>query len=121
MSTATSSESAAAIRASGFDHVAIWVSDLPTSVEWYQRVLGLTVAHGDDRHVFLRVGGEVLALFQAGPERAVTGPHHVALRVPDVEAALEAVRAQGIIPTPRGPSLGFADPDGHWIHFSGGG
>jgi len=108
----------AAIQAQGFDHVAIWVRDLSASVEWYQRVLGLPIAHGDDHHVFLRVGDEVLALFQADGTPA-GGPHHLAIRVPDVERALDSVRTHGIEPRKSGPSLGFADLDGNWIHFSG--
>ena len=102
-----------------FDHVAVWVRNLDASIHWYGRVLGLEVVRRSERHAFLGVGDEVLALFQADMDAPFGGPHHIAIRVPDVETALDAVREQGIVPTQRGPSLGFQDLDEHWIHFSG--
>src|SRR5262249_6223054 len=43
--------------------------------------------------------------------------HHVALRVPDPEAAEAALRAAGVPLRKFGPNLGFEDPEGTVFHF----
>lgn len=106
------------IQVTGVNHVALWVRDLRRSVKWYKEVLELEEAHGDDRHVFLKVGDQVLALFQAPEGQEITGPHHVALSLPagQKEQAVEALRAKGVeVSEGRGH---FQDPDGHPFHFA---
>jgi len=44
-------------------------------------------------------------------------PHHVALRVPDPEAAQAALRAAGVSLRPLGPNLAFEGPEGTVFHF----
>jgi catechol 2,3-dioxygenase-like lactoylglutathione lyase family enzyme len=105
------------INITGINHVALWVRDLKRSAAWYQEVLGMAEAHGDDRHVFLKAGDQVLALFQAPEGQEIGGPHHVALSLPPGEKprAEAALRARGIeVTSERGH---FHDPDGHRLHF----
>jgi catechol 2,3-dioxygenase-like lactoylglutathione lyase family enzyme len=111
----------ASIEAQGFNHVAIWVSDVRKSADWYIAHLGLEEASGSENRIFLRLANrEVLALFQASdPAQIGAGVHHLAFNLPDgaEEKALDTLRQRNIPLTRRGPSLSFQDPDGHWIHF----
>jgi catechol 2,3-dioxygenase-like lactoylglutathione lyase family enzyme len=77
--------------ADGFDHVAIGVSDLRISCQWYKCVLGMQdfMAHeptfvGDDL-AFLRQGAAYLALMHLGSQPPLRGSRvqkgHFALRV----------------------------------------
>jgi catechol 2,3-dioxygenase-like lactoylglutathione lyase family enzyme len=105
------------ISVSGIDHVALWVRDLKRSVAWYTEVLQMKVASGDDRHVFLRAGSQMLDLFLAPEGQPVGGPHHVALRLPEGQKAqaMDALGARGVEVT--GDRGIFQDPDGHRFHF----
>ena len=112
----------AKIEAQGFNHVALWVSDMRRSADWYIELLGLEEARVSDHHIFLRLpSGEVLALFEASePKQIGSEVHHLAFNLPsgEVEKALETLRQQDVPLEERGPSLSFQDPDGYWIHFS---
>ena len=109
------------IKAEGFNHVAIWVSDVRKCADWYIANLGLEEVRAAENRIFLRLAnGEVLALFQASdPTQIGTGVHHLALDLAHgtEEEALDTLRKRNIPLTRRGPSLSFQDPDGHWIHF----
>lgn len=110
------------VEVQGFDHVAIWVSDVRKSADWYITHLGLERAGDAGNHVFLRMpNGEVLALFQTSdPNQIGDGVHHLAFKLTagTEEEVLDTLRQKNIPLTQRGPSLSFQDPDGHWIHFS---
>lgn len=110
------------IEVQSFNHVAIWVSDMRKSADWYIEHLGMKEASVSGNHIFLRlVDGQVLALFQASePKQVGSGVHHIALNLPagQKEKALETLRQRNIPLQSRGPSLSFQDPDGYWIHFS---
>jgi catechol 2,3-dioxygenase-like lactoylglutathione lyase family enzyme len=131
----------------GVHHVAYRCRDAKQTVEFYQRVLGMTytTAFAENRvpstgeedpymHVFLDAGGgNVLAFFelpnQPGMGRDANTPawvQHLALQVPD-EAALTAAKAhiegQGIEvlgPTYHGifRSIYFFDPNGHRLELA---
>lgn len=105
------------------DHVAVAVRDLAEAVRRYGAV-GLRCEHVEDvasegvRVAFLPAGEVALELLQPldseGPVARFLrargeGLHHVALRVPDLNAALEAARAAGLRvlePAPRAGSRG---------------
>ena len=110
------------IEVQSFNHVALWVSDMRRSADWYIKHLGLEQASVSDNHIFLRLaGGEVLALFQASdPTQIGSGVHHIALNLSpgQRERALETLRQRNIPLHRRGPNLSFQDPDGYCIHFS---
>lgn len=114
------------------DHVAIAVPDLEAAIAWYADTFGATVTH---REVVERDGVEE-ALIKVGesyiqlttgtrPDSPITkflekrgpGIHHVAYRVDDCAAALDAVKAQGWqviddVPRPgsRGTTVAFVHP-----------
>ncbi len=47
------------------NHVALNVSDIGRSVDWYQKLLGLTVVRRNDNSAFLGLGENFLALFKS--------------------------------------------------------
>jgi catechol 2,3-dioxygenase-like lactoylglutathione lyase family enzyme len=102
-------------------HVGITVRDLEESLEWYERVFGVTpelVAHGsgpelskavgvpdtDLRFAFLRFGSTVVELLHYNNERddtfdrsnADVGSAHVCIEVPDLQKAYENLLAKGV-------------------------
>ena len=98
------------IALTAIDHVGIAVEDLDESVERYRRLLGVDPTHRERiedqgvEEVLFAAGGSYIQLLGAlGPETPVgrylanrgPGMHHVAYRVDDVAAALDALRADG--------------------------
>lgn len=92
------------------DHLGIAVRSLEAAVEFYERVLGFAVEGREEvaqekvRVAMLPCGGPRIELLEAIAEdspiarfiaRRGEGLHHVALRVPDLEAAVERLRAAG--------------------------
>ncbi len=128
-------------------HVAYRCNDAKETVEWYQRVLGMTytTAFAEDKvpstgeddpymHVFLDCGGgNVLAFFEL-PNQQLMGRdpntpawvQHLAFEVEDMAALLAAkehIEAQGIDvlgPTFHGVfrSIYFFDPNGHRVELA---
>ncbi len=135
------------IRLGGIHHAAYRCRDARETVEWYERMLGMTytTAFAEDHvpstgeydpymHVFLDAGnGNVLAFFELPQQpdmgRDANTPawvQHLAFRVAD-EAALLAAKAhletQGVAllgPTYHGvfKSIYFFDPNGHRIELA---
>jgi catechol 2,3-dioxygenase-like lactoylglutathione lyase family enzyme len=103
----------------GIDHVGIRYQDLKKALGWFRDTLGLPVDLETSTMAFVRVGGDGshLALFQAQADEPLRQPHHVALRVPDTDAAEEALRTAGITLSRFGPNWGFQDPEGNVFHF----
>ncbi|MBV8996067.1 MAG: VOC family protein [Pseudonocardiales bacterium] len=113
------------------NHAVLFVSELDRAVEFYQRILGMTVIAREPRAdaAFLRAGGSDnhhdLGLFGLGsaasrPPRGHVGLYHLAWQVDtidDLVAAREVLLASGVL---RGESshgatksLYGADPDGN--------
>ncbi len=103
----------------GIDHVGIRYRDLQPALAWFRDTLGLKIDHETPRMAFVRVGdnGAHLALFQAEGDEPPRQPHHVALRVPDVESAVDALRRAGVSLRALGPNQAFEDPEGNVFHF----
>jgi methylmalonyl-CoA epimerase len=120
----------------GIDHVGLAVRDLDAAADRYLRALGMTAGHRETveaqgvEAVFLDTGdpsSSVELLAPLRPDSAVgrflesrgEGLHHVAYRVDDIAAALEALRAEGIPLVDeqpregsRGTLIAFAHPRG---------
>ncbi|HYM13500.1 MAG TPA: methylmalonyl-CoA epimerase [Bryobacterales bacterium] len=92
------------------DHLGIAVRSLEAAVSFYERVLGFAVEGREEvaqekvRVAMLPCGGPRIELLEATAEDSPIarfiasrgeGLHHVALRVPDLEAAVERLRAAG--------------------------
>jgi len=100
-----------AIELRDIDHVGIAVEDLDTAVELYRSTLGVEPSHRERvadqgvEEVLFPVGSSFIQLLGAiGPDSPIgrslesrgPGIHHVAYRVPDLIAALDHLRAEGV-------------------------
>lgn len=99
------------------DHVALSVTDVARSRDWYRRHLGLRVTSDSGSSAFLACSrGDFLALFQGSPP----GLHHFSFGIPDYDQqdAARRLRAAGLAPRPRGGRMYFEDPDGIEVQVS---
>ena len=95
----------------GIDHVAIAVEDLDATVALFEKTLGLKVTHREEvagsrvRVATLSTGGTDIELVQGtAPDSPIAkfladrgpGIHHIALEVSDIDAALAALKEQGV-------------------------
>jgi catechol 2,3-dioxygenase-like lactoylglutathione lyase family enzyme len=105
------------------DFVSVPVTDMGRSTAFYADTLGLEQASGQEGWPEFRLG-ENVSLYLIDPTnvgRAFDGPHtaDIALRVPDVAAAREALEAKGvafdgeILDTGVCHMAFFKDPDGN--------
>jgi methylmalonyl-CoA epimerase len=115
------------------DHVGIAVQDIEAALAFYRDALGLEVEAPEDvltqrvraRHI--PVGGPKLELLEAtAPDSAIAryidtrgpGIHHITLRVDDIRAALEHLKARGVRLVDPEPRLGAEQALVAFIHPS---
>jgi methylmalonyl-CoA/ethylmalonyl-CoA epimerase len=116
---------------SAIDHVGIAVSDIDAALGLYGDALGMPLVHREtvsDQGVdaaLLDVGdGHVELLAPLGPDTPVgkflarngAGLHHVAYRVADVAAALDAARAAGLRLIDETPRTGIRGSRVAFLH-----
>jgi len=78
-------------------HILLPVDDLDRALAFYRDVLGLKVRFQDgDRYAALDGGGTTIALAASG-EQPVPGRPALGLKVPDVTAAADGLRAAGAL------------------------
>jgi LAO/AO transport system kinase len=107
---ATPGHARAAPGHASIDHLGVAVNSIDAALEFWAKQLGLTVAHRETVahehvHVAMLPAGEsrVELLEATAPDTVIAkfiakrgeGLHHVALRVPDFDAAVERLRAAG--------------------------
>jgi LAO/AO transport system kinase len=91
------------------DHVGVAVSDVPGVVDMFSKLFGLSTSEPEDvglhRLRFVQSGDTTIELVEPlSPDAPVgkflaskgQGLHHLCLRVPDIEAALAALKAKGV-------------------------
>ena len=105
------------------DFVSVPVSDMARAKQFYGETLGLPLVSGDDAWPEYQLG-ENVSLYLIDPTnvgQSFTAPHtsSIALRVPDVAEAREALEAKGVAFAGEIFDTGvchmafFADPDGN--------
>jgi methylmalonyl-CoA/ethylmalonyl-CoA epimerase len=113
------------------DHVGVAVDDLDAAIALHEQAFGLALAHREVveeqgvEAVLLDVGvSHVELLRPLQPDTAVgrflasrgPGLHHVAYRVGDIEAALDALRERGLRLIDETPRVGIRDSRVAFVH-----
>ena len=116
---------------SRIDHIGVAVEDLDAALELYADVLQLPVVHRETvteqgvEAVLLDVGASHVELLRPlQPDTAVgrflasrgPGLHHVAYRVDDIDAALDALRDRGLQLIDETPRVGIRDSRVAFVH-----
>lgn len=107
-------------QATGLNHIALRVTDVPRSREFYKALLGLEVSRdGGQQNCFLTCGDHFVALFR----NQQAGMDHYCYSVADydVNVAKEKLEQEGLEPrTPAGTGrIYFEDPDGLTVQLAG--
>ena len=113
---ATSSEST--LQATGLNHLALRVPDVPRARAFYQKHLGLGVLRSGERTSFLSCGGNhFLALFRS----AEAGLDHYCYTVRDFEPGqvMKKLGAAGLGPERHQDRIYFEDGDGLTVQVTG--
>jgi methylmalonyl-CoA/ethylmalonyl-CoA epimerase len=113
------------------DHVGVAVDDLDAAIALHEQAYGLALAHREVveaqgvEAVLLDVGESHVELLRPlQPDTAVgrflvsrgPGLHHVAYRVDDIEAALDALRDRGLQLIDETPRVGIRDSRVAFVH-----
>ena len=113
------------------DHVGVAVEDLDAAIALHERTYGLALAHREVveeqgvEAVLLDVGESHVELLRPlQPDTAVgrflasrgPGLHHVAYRVDDIDAALDALRDRGVQLIDETPRAGIRDSRVAFVH-----
>jgi catechol 2,3-dioxygenase-like lactoylglutathione lyase family enzyme len=106
-------------QATGLDHVALNVTSVPRSRDFYIKHLGLKVIRdGGEDNCFLGTGdGFFLTLFRG--DRPGLNHYCYAIRGYDADRAEEKLKAAGLKPRREGNRVYFPDPDGIEVQVAG--
>lgn len=124
-------ESTRAIRPAHFAHFVIRVRDLQSSIDWYEKVIGMEIVHRGEKLAFMSYDDEHhrVALAETPVEHSAPsgapGLDHVAYTfetLGDLLSTYRRLEASGIkpyLPINHGPttSLYYRDPDDNGIEF----
>jgi catechol-2,3-dioxygenase len=104
-------------RAKRLDHIALDVTDVPRSVEFYEQHLGLRVSRGDESASFLGADRDFfLTLFKA--ERPGLNHYCYAIDQYDADDVMERLAAAKLRPRREGNRVYFPDPDGITVQIA---
>jgi catechol 2,3-dioxygenase-like lactoylglutathione lyase family enzyme len=99
----------------GINHVALEVSDIDRSLDFYGRIFDLRLRGRSDGAAFIDLGDQFLALMR-GRAGGVDRTRHFGLVVDDKAATRKALIAAGVEILP-GRFLDFLDPDGNRVEI----
>ena len=102
----------------GFNHLALDVTDIARSRDFYMKHLGMNVLRESASDCFLGLGPDFLALFKR--EKAEMDHFCIAIENFQVDAVTEELKRQGLNPNqPSGSQrVYFRDPDGLMVQLS---
>ena len=104
------------------DHASVLVSDMARSVEFYQRLFGLSIVSEDEENDIVRLGVDGRILVSLRNEATPGLIDHFALGVVgfDQEDTARELQARGVTPEPVNIDFGFhiKDPDGAIVQLT---
>jgi len=104
--------------ATGLDHIALDVTDVARSRDFYAKHLGLRVIRGDDRALFMGAERDFfLTLFRA--ERPKMHHYCYSIRNYNADEAVQKLADAGLRPERTGNRVYFPDPDGLTVQVTG--
>src|SRR5215471_1220808 len=110
--------SGSTFQGTNLNHIAIRVSDVQRSRDFYQKHFGLPVIHEAETNCFLGLGKNFLTLFQ----NQTPGLDHFCIAIQEfkADAVVEELKRQGLKPNrPSGSDrVYFPDPDGLTVQVS---
>ncbi len=107
-------------QAQRIDHIALRVSDVPRSRDWYAQHLGLEItARDSESSSFLNCGDDFVALFRRGE---TPGLDHYSFAINNYNAddAMARIQEAGLDGERRGNRVYFPDPDGIVVQVASG-
>jgi catechol 2,3-dioxygenase-like lactoylglutathione lyase family enzyme len=105
-------------QATGLDHIALDVVDVPRSRDFYAKHLGLRVVRGDDEALFMGADRDFfLTLFRA--EQPQLNHYCYAIHDFDADDAVQKLGTAGLRPRREGNRVYFPDPDGLTVQVTG--
>ena len=102
---------ASTLKAVEVNHIALAVTDVTRSRDFYVRHLGLGIARQSSNSCFLTCGNQFVAMFRSGE----AGMDHYCFAIDgfDRDTVAEKLRAQNVtLHAGGGPGVTFRDPDG---------
>lgn len=106
-------------QAVGLNHIALSVTDVGRSRDFYVQLLGLSVARESESSCFLTCGDHFVALFRSRQ----SGMDHYCYAVENysVQEAAEKLRSRSLEPRISGNRIYFSDPDGLTVQLAASG
>lgn len=120
--TAGTTASAASLKAGSINHTSVLVSDMSRSLDFYNRVFGLSVMNEDKANKISRlgIGGKVLVSLRVEPPAGDIDHFAIGVEGFNREAVTKQLQSMGITPQ-ENLEYGFhiKDPDGANVQITG--
>lgn len=113
---------AAPLKSASINHVSVLVSDMPRSIDFYNRVFGLSLVNEDKANKISRLGagGKVLVSLRVEPPPGNIDHFAIGVEGFNKEAVTRELQAMGLTPK-ENLEYGFYvnDPDGAHVQMTG--
>lgn len=122
VAAAGTTASAAPLRSGSINHVSVLVSDMARSIDFYNRVFGLSVANEDKANKIARlgIGGKVLVSLRVEPPPGLIDHFAIGVEGFNRDAVTRELQGMGLTPS-ENIEFGFhvKDPDGAIVQITG--
>ena len=113
---------AASLKAGSINHASVLVSDMTRSIDFYNRVFGLSVMNEDKANKIARlgIGGKVLVSLRVEPPPGLVDHFAIGVENFNKEAVTKSLQEMGLTPR-ENLEFGFhvKDPDGANVQITG--
>jgi predicted enzyme related to lactoylglutathione lyase len=114
--------SAASLKAGSINHASVLVTDMARSIDFYNRVFGLSVANEDKANKISRlgIGGKVLVSLRVEPPAGLVDHFAIGVENFNRDAVTKSLEEMGLTPR-ENLEFGFhvKDPDGANVQITG--